>query len=332
MEQINMPRTMDHKNTDSAFATAEQIASGLRFLTKGFPKEALKAAQEHQKEITPLLLNFLNHITTNYQTLEQNYFGHLYAMFLLAQFREKQAFPLIMQIASLPGDWPEIILGDTLTEDLHRIIASVFNGDLLALQQVIENPDLNSWSRDATIQSLLVLVQEKIIEREWVIEYFKSLFNHPTFTNNEEVMDYFILAATYLYPVELYDLIKAVLEQNNKGHEFIFMDMKEVDAILQMGQEAALKKYLYHEKYSFIADAIDILEGWVCFQENKTYYNNDRWKLDHFDWELEDEDNEEDNYENYVRKMPYYRETPKIGRNDPCLCGSGKKYKKCCAE
>ena len=24
------------------------------------------------------------------------------------------------------------------------------------------------------------------------------------------------------------------------------------------------------------------------------------------------------------------RETPKVGRNDPCSCGSGKKYKKCC--
>jgi len=28
---------------------------------------------------------------------------------------------------------------------------------------------------------------------------------------------------------------------------------------------------------------------------------------------------------------PIRRETPKIGRNDPCPCGSGKKYKKCCA-
>ena len=24
------------------------------------------------------------------------------------------------------------------------------------------------------------------------------------------------------------------------------------------------------------------------------------------------------------------RETPKVGRNDPCSCGSGKKFKKCC--
>jgi uncharacterized protein YecA (UPF0149 family) len=24
------------------------------------------------------------------------------------------------------------------------------------------------------------------------------------------------------------------------------------------------------------------------------------------------------------------KKTPKVGRNDPCPCGSGKKYKKCC--
>jgi SEC-C motif-containing protein len=26
------------------------------------------------------------------------------------------------------------------------------------------------------------------------------------------------------------------------------------------------------------------------------------------------------------------RETPKVGRNEPCPCGSGKKYKKCCSD
>jgi preprotein translocase subunit SecA len=31
------------------------------------------------------------------------------------------------------------------------------------------------------------------------------------------------------------------------------------------------------------------------------------------------------------KKMPVKREK-KIGRNDPCPCGSGKKYKKCCGK
>ena len=31
-------------------------------------------------------------------------------------------------------------------------------------------------------------------------------------------------------------------------------------------------------------------------------------------------------------QMPFVRESPKIGRNAPCPCGSGKKYKKCCGK
>jgi SEC-C motif-containing protein len=31
-----------------------------------------------------------------------------------------------------------------------------------------------------------------------------------------------------------------------------------------------------------------------------------------------------------VAQVPLYRDEPKVGRNDPCPCGSGKKYKKCC--
>lgn len=32
-----------------------------------------------------------------------------------------------------------------------------------------------------------------------------------------------------------------------------------------------------------------------------------------------------------VRNAPVVKQTSDIGRNDPCPCGSGKKYKKCCA-
>lgn len=33
-----------------------------------------------------------------------------------------------------------------------------------------------------------------------------------------------------------------------------------------------------------------------------------------------------------ILRQPFHREQPKIGRNDPCPCGSGKKYKKCCGQ
>jgi uncharacterized protein len=31
-------------------------------------------------------------------------------------------------------------------------------------------------------------------------------------------------------------------------------------------------------------------------------------------------------------QKPFVREGPKVGRNDPCPCGSGRKFKKCCGE
>lgn len=32
----------------------------------------------------------------------------------------------------------------------------------------------------------------------------------------------------------------------------------------------------------------------------------------------------------YPPQRPFRRELPKVGANDPCPCGSGKKYKRCC--
>ncbi|MDG1165152.1 MAG: SEC-C metal-binding domain-containing protein [Porticoccaceae bacterium] len=31
-------------------------------------------------------------------------------------------------------------------------------------------------------------------------------------------------------------------------------------------------------------------------------------------------------------KVPITRDAPKTGRNDPCICGNGRKYKKCCGK
>jgi uncharacterized protein YchJ len=44
-----------------------------------------------------------------------------------------------------------------------------------------------------------------------------------------------------------------------------------------------------------------------------------------YDDVLEDEDLDEVYYPD-----TYVRSAPKVGRNDPCPCGSGKKFKKCC--
>ena len=38
------------------------------------------------------------------------------------------------------------------------------------------------------------------------------------------------------------------------------------------------------------------------------------------------------NHGHHQEMTPFVRSTPKVGANDPCPCGSGKKHKKCCRQ
>jgi preprotein translocase subunit SecA len=46
----------------------------------------------------------------------------------------------------------------------------------------------------------------------------------------------------------------------------------------------------------------------------------------------QDQHQMEQTLEKAAHRQPQTREMPKVGRNDPCPCGSGKKYKKCCGQ
>jgi len=55
----------------------------------------------------------------------------------------------------------------------------------------------------------------------------------------------------------------------------------------------------------------------------------------YFEVEDDEEDYEEDDdfdAWDYEPQEPFVRDEEKVGRNDPCPCGSGKKYKKCCGK
>ena len=43
-------------------------------------------------------------------------------------------------------------------------------------------------------------------------------------------------------------------------------------------------------------------------------------------------DHDHDHDHVHHRPQPFVREQPKVDRNEPCPCGSGKKYKKCHGE
>jgi hypothetical protein len=80
----------------------------------------------------------------------------------------------------------------------------------------------------------------------------------------------------------------------------------------------------FESEYSFWNDSIGELSRWYGFSE-KYFADKERWAADQERWASEPEDLFDPPWRESAVNV--YRN---VGRNDPCPCGSGKKYKKCC--
>jgi hypothetical protein len=143
-----------------------------------FPYEAVREAITQKEKMITELLKILEDVEKKIHQIKEQptYMAHIYAMFLLAQFKEKRAYPHIVDIFSHPGDTSDKIGGDFVCEDLPRILASVCHGDTTLIKQLIENRDAGEYVRDAGLRTLLILVVNGEKTREEVMDYYKSLF------------------------------------------------------------------------------------------------------------------------------------------------------------
>lgn len=70
---------------------------------------------------------------------------------------------------------------------------------------------------------------------------------------------------------------------------------------------------------------------WLFYEPDAIVTRQQRWKEDDEKARLRELAEPMDYGDDlYLFEEPYVRPEPKTGRNDPCPCGSGKKYKKCC--
>ena len=84
---------------------ANEILEQMRYNKGRFARKATQEAIQKREEITPYLLRILEETIEDAQKVaeDSSYFAHLYAMYLLAQFRENQAYPLVTRLFSIPG-------------------------------------------------------------------------------------------------------------------------------------------------------------------------------------------------------------------------------------
>jgi hypothetical protein len=305
-ETKQMPQ-MPVKDKISEILTAFEIYDGV------YKREYIDTAIELKEEITPYLIKILENVLSNPSEYagREDYFAHTYALMLLAHFKTSSAHKTIVDLFSLPGNLTDELFGDIKTEDLPVILLRTCGESFDLIKSLVLNKEADEYCRCSAIQTFVYAEAEGMIPREEVVSFLGSLF-----TGNEVDKDhsnFWSLLAIYicgLYPEELMDTIKKAYQDGLIWPGMV--NYEEFEDVLSEGREKCRERVKKGLQLRSFDDIHAQMSWWACFDQNQ------KPPVSSFD--------------EYTppQKISGKKKSEKIGRNAPCPCGSGKKYKKCC--
>ena len=295
------------------------------------PRIALEEAAAHREEIIPRLLGVLEEVARDPALFaaDQDRNVHVYAMYLLAEFREPRAYPLLIKIFSAPGELPFDLAGSVVTQDLASILASVCDGDPSGMMELVENEKANEYARGSALDGIVTLMAMGKQSRDDVMAYVRRLFQTLERTPSE-VWNGLANVCADLCPAEVMQDLRQAYDEGLVDPHSIGWD--EVEEALEMGPDIAWETT--RNRYPLITNTADTISWWGCFHEGGGERKWPAAGTEPDDFVETEEDDTDGLFPSFGLEPgipePYRRTEPKIGRNEPCPCGSGKKYKKCC--
>lgn len=284
-----------------------------------FPEEELKEIIARKEEAIPLLINILKRVRDKPETpfVDSDYFGHIYALFLLAQFRAEEAYPIVLELLSLPDDELYGVFGDMIEAFIGPVLASICGGDVSSIKGMIENESINGYVRAEAVNALAILALDGEIGREELMAYYKGLLGT---INSPDVLALLIEICINIYPGELYNEIKEAYKNDRVSIQSFERGMEAVDQAMREGKTSILAKAEKSRYLKKIDDTVGELKEWayVASVDGGKFFDDEPFDLSDIFSE--------------IRSKKTIINEHKIGRNDPCPCGSGKKYKKCCGK
>jgi len=127
----------------------EEILEELEHNRGYFPREAVQEAVANREKITPHLLEIMKDIVPNAEARseEHGYFAHIYAVHLLAQFRESRAYPLVLELIRMPDDLACDLFSESSTGIFGRALASTCDGDVEPIKKLIEDAEVGEFAK-----------------------------------------------------------------------------------------------------------------------------------------------------------------------------------------
>ncbi len=253
----------------------------------------------------------------------------LHALFLIGEIGDERSLPVVLDMLRQKPECLEFYFGDHITETIWEIILKVGFQKINLLEQFILEGNYYEYARSAVTSAMIQIALHFPDKKEEIINWYKSSLQFFLENkDNDSLIDTGFISSMISDLVDLrVPELESLLEElyrENLIEEYYVGTLEDIKHELRFGMVSPSHK----KEICSIFDRYDyILTDWV------SYKVDDELDEDDFDDDLEDDldvgdwDDEGDTVRGVTK--PIVRLEPKIGRNDPCSCGSGKKYKKC---
>lgn len=281
---------------------------------KELPRMAIDACLARPAEAAPLLRQLVIDAAENGIPQDVGRAEQLFsALHLLGGMRDTEAFQPILKLLQASAAALDDFLGDMTTETLPGIVIAAFDGNVDALFQVIERPQVENSIRGALLEAAAFLTWEGRIERDRMASFLERLDVRPQGPGEGLLAHSWSVAISLLGMRALAPLVYRALEEGSLDEALFFAE--DFEKTLRRAEEDPEDGSRFEESALFPID-------------------NVADELASFAWSMPSGDADDDLYDN--RDWPAPVSTPVVnplrgvGRNDPCPCGSGKKAKRCC--
>jgi hypothetical protein len=281
---------------------------------EGLPRDALAAASAQRVEMVPVFLKEIE----NYLALEPAARAKPTPLFfifhLLGEWREKSTYRPLARLLRLPGQEVDAIFGDSITTTSHRVMAALFDGDPQPLYDIILDPNAEQFIRSSMCEALAMVTLRGDLDRDQAGRFLRDIFMEMLPQAECYAWVGWQSAIAMLGLSDLKILVKKAFDRGFIDSHVLGFDHFEQDLKRGIECPGEPRRPDDHE-YTLFGNTVDELSGWYCFTEQ---YGEDQER-----WRQQADTNS-------ILSQPYENPFKGVGRNDPCPCGSGKKFKKCC--
>ncbi len=287
----------------------------LERLTNPLPLAELLQADSHRAEIAPPLLAELEALAIDPTPAQADgYVLHLYAMLLLARWRDSRAYRPLAELGHLDESRVDTVFGQLIHDSYGRALASTCDGDLTPLISLADDDGASAWARAAALEALTLAALEGRCSRGPVVDFLadfgsreaQALKDDPERNSDFPLID---PVATHLADLGATEHLPLIREWFAAGLiDDSYVDATQLETDIQRSPAAALAS-VREAGHGLIDDLMPEIALWPHIHHMPPV--------------------ELPPIPLGTLREPIVRDEAKVGRNDPCPCGSGRKYKKC---